>query len=62
MEQVLLDESYENEIGNAFNMSSEEISDLQRELEEEIMPEIEENEKLMAQSYESMLNDMTPLI
>ena len=47
---------------NAFGINNEEISTLYEELKSIILPEIQENEKLMASSYESMVNDQTPLI
>ena len=47
---------------NAFGINDEEITSLYEELRSAIIPEIQENEKLMAQSYESMVSDQTPLV
>jgi hypothetical protein len=55
--------SYDEGSGvNAFGMNTEEIASLYDELANSILPEIQENEKLMALSYESMMSDKTPLI
>lgn len=47
---------------NAFGIKADDIASLYDELANSILPEIQENEKLMALSYESMMSDKTPLI
>jgi len=62
MEETQTQKKEETQNQNAFNLDEKEISSIYQSLNETIIPEIQENEKIMAQSYESMVNDRTPLI
>ena len=62
MEERQTQKKEETQHQNAFNLDEKEISSIYQSLNETIIPEIQENEKIMAQSYESMVNDRTPLI